>query len=203
MSYGTAHVIYISGKTWKIKISGQYLDTFNVSPLKVSKANCSYFEFQIQNSTNQSQTVCFSPKKRKLIESIATNEDYNIGCELVNVKKSDNGDILVTNFTSVKRVKLNFEKPSLIISYSTISEIMYEKPIYAMINVKGTKFNLEETEQKVCKYGKILQLRNAVFKDSTDCVPIIFFDKNVSNISEAKAYQITNVVCPFFKPKQY
>ena len=95
----------------------------------------------------------------------------------------------MTNFTSVKRVKLNFEKPSLIISYSTISEIMNEKPIYAMINVKGTKFNLEETEQKVCKYGKILQLRNAVFKDSTDCIPITFFDKNVSNISEARAYQ--------------
>ena len=56
---------------------------------------------------------------------------------------------------------------------------MNEKPIYAMINVKGTKFNLEETEQKVCKYGKILQLRNAVFKDSTDCIPITFFDKNV------------------------
>ena len=202
MSSGTAHVIYISGKTWKIKISSQYLDTFNVSPLKVSKANCSYFEFQIQNSTNQSRTVCFSPKKRKLIESIATGEDYNIGCELVNVKKSDNGDLLVTNFTSVKRVKLNFEKPSLIISYSTVSEIMNEKPIYTMINVKGTKFNLEETEQKVCKYGKILQLRKAVFKDSTDCIPITFFDKNVSNISEAKGYQIINVCVSLFQAQR-
>ena len=175
---------------------------FNVSPLKVSKANCSYFEFEIQNSTNQSRTVCFSPEKQKLIESIATDEDHNTGCELVNVKKSDNGDLLVTHFTSVKRVKLNFEKPALIISYSTVTEIMNEKPTYAIINVKGTKFNLEETNQKVCKNGKILQLRKAMFKDSTDCIPIIFFDKNVSNISEAKSYQIINVCVSLFQAQR-
>ena len=90
----------------------------------------------------------FSPEKRRLIESIATDEDQNIGCELVNFKKSDNGDLLVTNFTSMKRVKLNFEKLSLIISYSTVSEIVNEKPTYALINVKGTIFSREETEQK-------------------------------------------------------
>ena len=48
----------------------------------------------------------------------------------------------------MKRVKLNFEKLSLIISYSTVSEIVNEKPTYALINVKGTTFSLEETEQK-------------------------------------------------------
>ena len=47
---------------------------FNVSPLKVSKARRSYFKFEIQNSTNQSRTVCFSPEKRTLIESI----DYQL-----------------------------------------------------------------------------------------------------------------------------
>ena len=39
-----------------------------------------------------------------LIESIDTDEDQNIGCELFSLKKSDNGDLLVTNLTSVKRV---------------------------------------------------------------------------------------------------
>ena len=82
----------------------------NVSPLNISKAKRSYFEFEKQNSTNQLQTVCFSPEKRRVIESIPTDEYQNIGCELVNFKKSDNGDILVIIFTSVKRVKLNFER---------------------------------------------------------------------------------------------
>ena len=71
-----------------------------------------YFEFETQNSTNQSRSVCFSAEKRKLIESITTNEHQNIGCKLVNFQKPDNGDLLVINFTSVKRVKLNSEKQS-------------------------------------------------------------------------------------------
>ena len=175
---------------------------FNVSPLKVSKANCSYFEYEIENSTNQSRTVCFSPEKRRLIESIATDEDQNIGCELAHFKKSDNDDLLVTDFTSVKRVKLNLEKPSLIISYSMVSEIMNEKPKYAMLNEKGTIFNLEETKQNVCKNGNMLQLRKAVFKDSTDRIPITFFDKNMSKISEAKGYQITNVRVSLFQAQR-
>ena len=136
----------------------------SVSPLKISKAKRSYFEFGKQNSTNQLQTVCFSPEKRRVIESIPTDEYQNVGCELVNFKKSDNGDILVIIFTSVKRMKLNFEKQSLIASYSTVNEIVNKKPINAMANAKETIFNLQETEQKVCENSKMLQITKVVFK---------------------------------------
>ena len=44
----------------------------------------------------------------------------------------------------------------------------------------------------------MLQIRKTVARDSTDCVPITFLDKNVSTISKAKGYQIANVgVSPF------
>ena len=66
--------------------------------------------FNLQNSTNQTRTVYFSTEKRRLIESIATEEYQNIGCELVNFKKSDNVNLLVTNFTSANRVKLELWK---------------------------------------------------------------------------------------------
>ena len=112
---------------------------------------------------------------------------------------NDNGDLLLTNFTFMKRVKLNFEKPSLIISYSTVSEIVKEKPVYAVINVKETILNFEETEQEVCKNSKMLQIRKAVFKDCTDYIPITFFDKNLSKISEIKSSQITNVRVSLFQ----
>ena len=62
--------------------------------------------FNLQSSTNKTRTVYFSTEKRRLIESIATEEYQNIGCELVNFKKSDNVNLLVTNFTSAKKVKL-------------------------------------------------------------------------------------------------
>ena len=71
---------------------------------------------------------------------------------------------------------MNFEKPSLIVSYSTVSENVNEKPMHAMINIKGTIFKLEETGQKVCENDKTLKIRKAMFKDSNDCIPISFFD---------------------------
>ena len=48
----------------KQPISGS---VFNVSPLKVSKAKRSYFEFEIQNSTNQPRTV-FHLKNEDLLK---------------------------------------------------------------------------------------------------------------------------------------
>ena len=108
----------------------------------------------------------------------------------------------MTNFISVTRAKLDFEKPSVIISYSPVIEIVKKKSIYAMINVKRTIFNLEETEQKVCKIGKMLQLQKAVFKDSNNCIPIKIFDKNVSKNSKTKGYQITNVRASIFQTQR-
>ena len=71
-----------------------------------------------------------------------------------------------------------------------------------MINVEGTIFNPEETKQNICKIGKMLQLRKAVFKDSINCIPVTFFDKNVSKHSETKGYQITNVRVSIFQTQR-
>lgn len=77
-----------------------------------------------------------------------------ITCELVNFKKLNNDNLSEANFTSVKRVKLNFEKLSLIISYSTVSEIVNETPMYAMINVKGTRLILKNPNKRFTKMAK-------------------------------------------------
>ena len=77
-----------------------------------------------------------------------------ITCELVNFKKPNNDNLSEANFTSVKRVKLNFEKLSLIISYSTVSEIVNETPMYAMINVKGTRLILKNPNKRFTKMAE-------------------------------------------------
>lgn len=97
---------------------------------------------------------------------------------------------------SVKKVKLNFERSSLIVSYSAFTEIVNEKPMSAMINIKGEIFNLEETNKKVFKNGKTLQIRKAMFKDSTDYIPM------TSQYPKAKGYQITSVCVSFFKSQR-
>ena len=71
--------------------------------------------------------------------------------------------------------------------------------MHAIINVKRTIFNLEETEQKACKNSKRLQIRKEIFKDSTDCIPMTIFDNHLSKTSEAKGYQATNVRVSLFQ----
>ena len=42
--------------------------------------------------------------------------------------------------------------------------------MYAMINLKVTIFDLKETDQRVSKNGKTLQIRKLIFQDTTDCI---------------------------------
>ena len=87
-------------------------------------------------------------------------------------------------------MKLNFEKPSLIVSYSIFTKIVNEKPMYAMINLKVTIFDLKETDQRVSKNGKTLQIRKLIFQDTTDCI-LMGSKFKVSKVWKTKGYQIT------------
>ena len=43
----------------------------DVSPLKLSKGQSSYFELEIQDSTDQSKALCFSPQTGSLLKLLA------------------------------------------------------------------------------------------------------------------------------------
>ena len=63
----------------------------------------------LNTENSEERSVCFSPEKHKLISII---ESEKSGCELKKFKKSDPDDILVTDYTSVKKMKLSFEMPT-------------------------------------------------------------------------------------------
>ena len=42
----------------------------------------------------------------------------------------------------------------------------------------------------------------AIFKDTSDCIPVTFFDNNVSKIRKAKGYQITNICVSLFQTQR-
>lgn len=56
---------------------------------------------------------------------------------------------MITDFTSVKRVKLNFEQPHFAIAFTTIEQIINVYPLYALVNIQGVVFNLKEQEPTV------------------------------------------------------
>ena len=56
-------------------------------------------------------------------------------------------------------------------SYLIVTELVNEKPTYAMVNMKGIIFNLEEADQIDYKNWKTLKTRKVMLKD---CIRITF-----------------------------
>ena len=94
-----------------------YLDVFvsgylsEVTPIKVSKdKKRRYFDFSIQNDDTLHRGVCFSTEKHRLFNGII-NDSSNSGIEIKRFRSSDNNsDIIVNDFSSLKKTELNFER---------------------------------------------------------------------------------------------
>ena len=59
------------------------------------------------------------------------------------------------------------------VSCSPVSEIVSEKLMYAMTTLNRTIFDLKETDQRVSKNRKTLQIGKIIFKDTTDCILMV------------------------------
>ena len=97
-----------------------------ISSLKVSKGKCSYLQllWVWNKKLNGSIKNClFSPKEWIFIQSIAYDNDHW------------HWQPISKKFFSVKRGNLTFENSSLIVGYSTVTEIINERSMYVMTNI--------------------------------------------------------------------
>ena len=70
--------------------------------------------------------VCFSVEKHNLFSEIA-NDNTSNAVEIKHFRKSDNhGDIIVNDFTSIKRTEVNFERKTFHAKTSSIQQINNE-----------------------------------------------------------------------------
>lgn len=117
-------------KKKKETVSGFVSD---LSPVKKSKnQKRSYFDFKFTSDTSQQRSVCFSPEKRRLLLAISTDEDSHAGCEISNFKTGDSGDMMITDFSTIRRCSLKFDKPEFNLVFTTIAELLNETPLYSM-----------------------------------------------------------------------
>ena len=118
-----------------------------------------YFNFSIQNDDTLHRGVClFSPEKHRLFNDII-NDSSHSGIEIKRFRSSDNNtDIIVNDFSSVKKTELNFEKKTLQSKFFTIEQVIKECAIYDIADVTGLVYNLQ-TEAEHEKDGKPLHIR--------------------------------------------
>ena len=137
-----------------------------------------YSNFSIQNDDTLHRGVCFSPEKHRLFNDII-NDSSHSGIEIKLFRSSDNNnDIIVNDFSSVKKTELNFGRKTLQSKIFTIEQVINECAIYDIVDVTGLVYNLQ-TEAEREKDGKPLRIRKGMIKDETGSIKIVLFSSLV------------------------
>ena len=135
--------------------------------------------------------MCFSPEKHKLFTTVAQEGESN-GLEIKRFKSApQNKDIIITDFSSAKKIELTFEK-NIVAQTFTVNQIINECALYDIINTSALIFNLQD-EIQVQKDGKSLRLRKASLKDHTDIISAVFFETTIDKITEEGCYDLTKM----------
>ena len=117
-----------------VSVSG-YLS--EVTPIKVSKdKKRRYFNFSIQDDDTIHCCVCFSREKHRLFNDI--NDSSHFGIEIKRFHSSDySNDIIVNDFSSVKKTELNLERKTLQSKFCTVEQVINECVTYDIVDVTG------------------------------------------------------------------
>ena len=84
-----------------------------------------YFNFNIQSEEKKYKCVCFSLEKHRLFKEISNEPTQKCGTEIKRFKlQDDSSDLMITEYTVVKKRKLDFEPRTLQLQYTEITTIM-------------------------------------------------------------------------------
>ena len=99
--------------------------------------------------------VCFSPEKHPLFNDIS-KDDNNTRIEIKRIRSSENNeDIIVNDFSSVKKKELNFERKDFQRKLFTVQQVINECAIYDIVDISGLVYNLQQetaSQKKVHHY---------------------------------------------------
>ena len=135
----------------------------NISPVKTSKRGLKYFDFTLETDLEVKRVVSFSQEKHKLIKTL---NDTDAGCQIKKAKLSETNDILLTDYTTVKKVSPPFTKRNTKMDLQTLEKVNNEIVLFQRISTKGMIYGLGELEY-VEMNGPQLPLTECMLKDET------------------------------------
>ena len=83
--------------------------------------------------------MCFSPEKHKLLKVI---EQENAGSEIKQFKRTKRNDILISDCTSIKKMKVDFTQSIHNAVFQKILTVEYKLSLFDKVNVKGIVYNI-------------------------------------------------------------
>ncbi|XP_057316783.1 uncharacterized protein LOC130657803 [Hydractinia symbiolongicarpus] len=150
-----------------------------------------HFDFNLIQLKKETRVVCFSPEKRKLFSEISTSENGS-GCEIKKYKRGNGDDIIINDWSSVKKAKLSFTAPIIAKKYLTIAQINNECSLYDLVNTEACLYNLSN-EKLVEKDGITIRLKQASINDKTNIIPITIFGDLVDKVEDKTVYCFGNL----------
>ena len=101
--------------------------------------------------------MCFSPEKQKLLK---VTEQERAGSEIKRFKRTEPNDILITDYISIKKMKLNFTQPIRNAVFQEILTVENELPLLDMVNVKEIVYKIGALKT-ASKDNKLLEFNKA------------------------------------------
>ena len=123
---------------------------FDVSKVNLAKdIKTKYFHFIIQTEKDIHNCVSFSPEKRDLLVNISNAPSQHIDVETKKFKPStESYDLQVTDFTKIKKRKLEFEPRLLSLNITKILTMISETGLNEIVHMEGVVFDLKEEKVK-------------------------------------------------------
>ena len=139
---GVSEALFFSDKSIAAPIT-VYIT--NLSPIKYKiSTDRKYFNFHLLTEEKSERIVCFSPEKHKLLKVI---KDEKSDREIKRYKRIERNNILITDFTSIKKLKLDFPQPVHNAGFQEISTVENELSLSDVVNVKEISTTLECLKQ--------------------------------------------------------
>ena len=133
---GVSEALFFSDKSIAAPIIG-YIT--NLSPIKHKiSIDRKYFDFHLLTEEKSERTVYFSPEKHKLLKVI---KDEKSGRDIKRYKRIERNNILITDFTSIKKLKLDFPQPVHNAFFQEISTVENGLSLSNVVNVKEILYN--------------------------------------------------------------
>ena len=159
----------------------------NVSPVKQSKdRKRNFFDFQLETESKTERSVCFSAQKFNLVKAIS---DENSCCEIKKFRRSDTDDIMIGEYSSVKKINPLFAKPQHTPQFTTILAILNECQLFQTVNCKGVICRL----RPVACTASGTKFKPAAIVDETGSMRINIGEEHTSNIVEKQYFAFTDL----------
>ena len=100
----------------------------------IKSTNIKHFDLRLLTEEKSERIVRFFPEKHKLLKVI---EQENDGCEIKRFKRTEQKYILITDYITFKKMRLDFKQPIHNAVFQEISTVKKELPFLDMVNVKG------------------------------------------------------------------